>query len=186
MKPRQQERQTVMNRKGDHMKRVTTLATALIVLLASAPAFAASSATSNFSVTATVSNNCTISTTAISFGAYDPTVSNLSAPLDATGSVTITCTKGASTTIGLNAGAHGTNATGTTRAMSSGSGYLSYELYQDTGRATVWDNSTGLFTPPVAPSKDPRTFTMYGRIPAGQDVPASTTYTDTVTATVNF
>ncbi len=175
-----------MKGKGDHMKRVIRLATALIVLLASAPAFAAS-ATSSFSVSATVSNNCTITTAAISFGAYDPTVSNLSTPLDATGSVTITCTKGAATTVGLSAGANSANATGTTRAMKSGSDYLSYELYQDTGRATVWGNAgVALFTPPVAPSKDPRTFTTYGRIPAGQDVPAGTSYTDTVTATVNF
>jgi spore coat protein U domain-containing protein, fimbrial subunit CupE1/2/3/6 len=168
------------------MKRVISSATILIVLLAGAPAFAAS-ATSSFSISATVTNNCTITTSAISFGAYDPTVSNLSTPLDATGSVTITCTKGAATTLGLSAGANSANATGTTRAMKSGSDYLSYELYQDTGRATVWGNSgTSLFTPPVAPSKDPRTFTTYGRIPAGQDVPAGTTYTDTVTATVNF
>jgi spore coat protein U-like protein len=168
------------------MKRVTRFVPALIVVLASAPAFAAS-ATSNFSVSATVTNNCTITTAAISFSGYDPTGTNLSAPLDATGSVTITCTKGAATTVGLSAGANFANATGTTRAMKSGSDYLSYELYQDTGRATVWGNSGGgLFTPPVAPSKDPRTFTTYGRIPAGQDVPAGTTYTDTVTATINF
>jgi spore coat protein U domain-containing protein, fimbrial subunit CupE1/2/3/6 len=175
-----------MKGKGESMKRVTRFVPTLIVLLASAPAFAAS-ATSSFSVSATVTNNCTITTAAINFGAYDPTVTNLSTPLDATGSVTITCTKGAVTTVGLSAGANGANATGTTRAMKSGSDYLSYELYQDTGRATVWGNSgTGLFTPPVAPSKDLRTFTTYGRIPAGQDVPAGTTYTDTVTATVNF
>ena len=84
-------------------------------------------------------------------------------------------------------GANGANASGTTRAMNSGSDYLSYEIYQDATRTTVWGNSgTGLFTPPTAPSKSPRTFTTYGRVPAAQDVPASTSYTDSVTATVNF
>ncbi len=64
--------------------------------------------------------------------------------------------------------------------------YLSYELYQDTGRTTVWGNSgTALFSAGSAPSKAPRTFTVYGRIPAAQDVPAGA-YADTVIATVNF
>jgi spore coat protein U-like protein len=168
------------------MKRVIGLAVALIVLLASAPAFAGP-ANSNFSVSATVANNCTITTTAISFGAYDPTIANLTTPLDGAGSVTITCTKGATTTVGLTAGNNGPNATGTTRAMKSGSDYLSYEIYQESGHATVWGNSgAALLTPPVAPDKNARTFPTYGRIPAGQDVPAGASYTDTVTATVNF
>src|SRR5438128_1650300 len=76
------------------------------LLLAAGPALAGS-ATSNFSVTASVANNCTISTTAIGFGAYDPIVANATTPLDSTGSVTITCTKGAATTLSLNAGNNG-------------------------------------------------------------------------------
>jgi spore coat protein U domain-containing protein, fimbrial subunit CupE1/2/3/6 len=168
------------------MNRLVGLVAPLIILLAAAPALAGS-ATSNFSVTASVANNCTISTTALAFGGYDPIVANASTALDNTGSVTITCTKGAATTIGLNAGNNGANATGTTRAMKSGSDYLSYEVYQNSGRTTLWGNSGGdLFTPANAPDKNPRTFTTYGRVPAGQDVPAGASYTDTVTATVNF
>ena len=167
--------------------RASRVVAGLAVLLAvAAPAFAGSS-TSNFNVTASVASNCTISTTSIAFGAYDPVVANATTPLDATGLVTITCTKGAATTIGLNAGNNSANATGTTRAMKSGTDYLSYEVYQDSGRATLWGNSgADLFTPAVAPNKNPRTLTTYGRIPAGQDVPAGVSYTDTVTATVNF
>jgi len=168
------------------MNRLASIASAIVVLLAALPALAGS-ATSNFTVTATVANNCSISTAGISFGAYDPIVANASAPLDAAGSVTIQCTKGATTTIGLSAGNNGANATGTTRAMKSGSDYLSYEIYQDSGRASVWGNSgSALFTPAAAPSSAPRPFTTYGRVPAGQDVPAGASYTDTVTATVNF
>jgi spore coat protein U-like protein len=168
------------------MNRRARMVVAMLVLLAAAPAFAGS-ATSNFTVTASVANNCSISTTGISFGAYDPIVANATTALDSTGSVTIACTKGATTTIGLNAGNNGANATGTTRAMKSGSDYLSYEIYQNTGRTTLWGNSgADLFTPVAAPSSAPRTFTTYGRVPAGQDVPAGASYTDTVTATVNF
>ena len=98
--------------------------------------------------------------------------------------MTIACTKGATTTMGLSLGS---NASGTTRRMTDGaSNYLTYEIYQDSGRATVWGNSgAGLYTPAAAPSKTARSFTAYGRVTAGQDVPAAS-YTDTVTATVNF
>lgn len=179
------KRRTITKGKGDSMKRVTRFIPAFIVLLATAPAFAAS-ATSNFSVTATVTNNCTITTAAISFGSYDPVVVNVATPLDATGSVTVTCTKGATTTIGLNTGNNGPNATGTTRAMKAGTSYLSYEIYQETGRTTVWGNTgSALLTPAAAPDKNPRSFTTYGRIPGGQDQPSGA-YTDSATATVNF
>lgn len=158
------------------------------VSLAAASVAFAGSATSNITVSASVSANCTISTTAVSFGAYDPIVANASTPLDANGSVTITCTKGAATTIGLDAGSNSAQASGTTRAMSDGdSGYLSYEVYKDAPGSTVWTNSGGgLYSPPAAPSKAPRTYTVYGRIPAGQDVPVAAAYSDTVVATVNF
>lgn len=144
----------------------------------------AGTATANLAVSATIANNCTISTIAVGFPNYDPIVAHASTPDDSTaGSVTVTCTKGAAATIGLGLGA---NASGTQMRMANGTNYLNYALYQDSGHATVWGNSgTGLYSPGAAPSKAPRTFTVYGRIPAAQDLPAGT-YTDTVVATVNF
>jgi spore coat protein U-like protein len=156
--------------------------------MAAGPASAAGSATSDFTVTASVADNCTISTTAIAFGAYDPVVTNLTAPKDGTGSVTITCTQGAVATIGLSAGLNGADAVGTTRAMKSGIDQLNYEIYKATDHSAVWGNSgTALLSPVAAPSTAPRTYTTFGRIPGAQiTVPAGATYTDTVTATVNF
>ena len=144
----------------------------------------AASASASLSVSAAVANNCTISTTALAFGTYDPVVAQASADLDGTGSVTIACTKGASTTIGLGLGS---NPSGATRRLGDGaSNFLNYEVYMDSVRATVWGNSgAALLTPPAAPSKGARSFTVYGRIVGNQDVPAGS-YTDTVTATVNF
>jgi len=145
----------------------------------------AATATANLSVSATISNNCTITTAAVGFPAYDPIATHATTPDDSTsGSVTITCTKGSAATIGLGLGA---NTSGSQMRMLNGSAnYLNYALYQDAGRATVWGNSgAGLLSPVAAPSKAPRTFTVYGRIPAGQDLPAGT-YADTVVATVNF
>jgi spore coat protein U-like protein len=141
-------------------------------------------ASTSLALSASVSNNCTISTSAVGFGSYDPVVVNATANLDGTGTVIIACTKGATTTIGLDLGS---NASGSTRRLTDGSSnYLTYELYQDSGRSTVWGNAgAGLFTPVAAPSKASRSFTAYGRVAGSQDVPAGT-FTDTVTATVNF
>ncbi len=165
-------------------KLLFVLTTIGVLVASSDSSVMAGSATANLSVTATVSANCTISTTAVAFPAYDPIVANLSANDDGTGSVIVTCTRGTAATIGLGLGA---NASGSQMRMKdAATDYLNYALYQDAGRATVWGNSgAGLLSPAAAPDKNPRTFTVYGRIPSAQDVPAGS-YTDTVVATVNF
>ena len=142
----------------------------------------AGTATANLSVTATVITNCTISTATLAFGNYDPVITHASASLDGTGTVTIACTKGSTTPIDLGLG---NNASGSTRRMASGSNYLTYELYQDSGRTTVWGTGAAGLTPAAAPSKVARDFTVYGRIPGAQDLPAGS-YSDSVNATVNF
>lgn len=147
-----------------------------------APSLAAAE-TASLTVSASVANNCTINTAAISFAPYDPVVANATAALDGEGRVTVACTKGVVPTIALGAGA---NATGSTRRLASGSDLLSYELYQNSGHTTVWGSSGGgVLTPVAAPSRTPRDFAVYGRIAGSQDVPAGT-YNDTIVATVNF
>ncbi len=159
---------------------------ALLIMLSAGPAFAAT-ATSSFTVTASVAANCTITSVGITFGGYDPIVVNATTALDQTGSVTITCTKGAATTIALDMGANSSSSPlAGYRAMKSGTDYLSYNIYQDAGRNILWATGADVLAPPVAPSKAARTYTTYGRVPAGQDVPSSANYSDTVIATVNF
>ncbi len=161
--------------------RIALIAGGLMLGLA-APALAQTAST-NLSVTATVAKNCSITTAAVAFGSYDPIVANATTPLDGTGSVVVTCTKGAGTRIDLGLGA---NASGSTRRMLGGTDNLTYELYSDTGRTTVWGSGAGAgLTIATAPSKAARTFTVYGRVPAGQDVGAAS-YADTVVATINF
>jgi spore coat protein U-like protein len=159
-----------------------TLAGAGIAVWASKTA--AATATANLTISASVANNCVISTSALAFGSYDPVGVNASADLDGTGTVTVACTKGVAPQIGLGLGS---NASGTTRRLTDGSGnYLTYEVYHETARTTVWTESGGgLLSPAAAPSKAPRNFTVYGRVSANQDVAAGT-YGDTVVATVNF
>lgn len=168
----------------------TTYLTALLTALGIAGAafvttaqLSAATSSTTMGVSANVTNNCTIATNPIAFGSYDPVVSHASSNLDAAGAVTIACTKGAVTSIGLDTGS---NASSSTRRLASGSDFITYELYQDSSRSTVWGNSgAALYNSGTAPSKDSRTFQVYGRIVAGQDVTAGS-YTDTVTATVNF
>ena len=153
-----------------------------LILGVSAPAFA-QTATTNLSISASVAKNCSISTTAVAFGSYDPIVANAASPLDNTGTVVVACTKGAGTRIDLGLGS---NASGSTRRMQGGTDFLTYELYQDAGRAIVWGSGVGageIITPAL--SKAPRTFTVYGRVAAAQDVGAAA-YIDTVVATINF
>jgi spore coat protein U-like protein len=108
---------------------------------------------------------------------------NATAPLDGVGTVTVTCTKGAPAKVGLGIGS---NAQGTTRRMLGGTAHLTYELYKDTGRATVWgDTIDTALDIPAAPDRNPRSFSVYGRVPQAQDATVGT-YTDTVVATVNF
>jgi spore coat protein U-like protein len=161
---------------------VAPIAAALV--LTPAPA-SAQTRTTTFQVTASVAANCTISATTLAFGAYDPVDANATAPLDGQGGVTIACTRGSTASIGMDNGSYYSSG----RRMSDGQAtpsFLTYELFQDASRATPWGNASGSwFTPAVAPSKAPRTFPVYGRVAAGQDAPAGS-YSDTVTATVNF
>jgi len=163
------------------------LALAATVLMA-APAFGAT-ATANVAVSATVINNCTITTTPVAFGNYDP----LSASADnASGTVVITCTKGAATTVTL---ANGNNFN-VTRRMTDGTNFMNYELYQPPSTVPAaacsyaapvrWGTAgVQIFTPGAAPSKAGRTYNVCGQIPAGQDL-AAATFNDSVVATVNF
>src|SRR5207245_7233418 len=117
------------------MKRSVLSLAVLTAFVVSAPVFAAT-ATANLPINASVAANCSISTSAVNFGNYDPIGANAAVNLDATGTVTVTCTKGAGLSIDLGLGA---NASGATRRVNDGGiNYMNYELYSDAGRTTVW------------------------------------------------
>ena len=166
--------------------RILTLAAATALLFTAHSAVAGSKGTT-FNVSSSVVANCTISATDLNFGAYDPLVANKTTPLDVNTTVTVLCTKGST---GVNVGLDlGTHALVGNRHMSNATDSLQYELYSDSAGGTVWSNSgAGLvawpsFGPIGAGAGTPHT--VFGRVPAGQDVSVGS-YTDVVTATVNF
>jgi spore coat protein U-like protein len=162
---------------------------ATISLLIGGAAFA-QSVTANLGVSGTVVNDCTIAAApTIAFTGYAPATANLTAALNSTGTIAVTCTAGAVAEIDMSAGANGTHAVGTTRAMSGTGGFLSYELYSDAPRSTVWGvgAGTGGVTETAAPSAAAVDYTIYGQVPGGQTAAlAGTDYADTVLVTVNF
>jgi spore coat protein U-like protein len=163
---------------------VIVLAGLAVVSIAAGSGLSAQQQSASLTVTASVTKNCTITTAPVNFGAYDPVAANATAALDGIGTVTVTCTKGAPAKVGLSVGG---NAQGATRRMSGGAAaYLAYELYKDTERATVWgDTADTALDIPVAPDRNPRNYTVFGRVAPAQDATVGS-YTDTVLATVNF
>ena len=131
-----------------------------------------------------VATECSVAVSPLAFGVYDPVVANASAVLDGTATVTLTCTKGAVASVGLDRGLH---TSGMTRRLRSGTGdHLTYELHQDATRMMAWgDDLMSMLTLGAATSMAPRYLTVHGRIAGGQDVSGGT-YTDSITATVNF
>lgn len=168
-----------MNRQ---LKIAIAAATTLTALLAVRPAQAASVA-SSLTISASVAKVCVITAGSVAFGNYDPVGVNSVTPLDQTGTFTVACTKNTGYTVSLGLGG---NASGTTRRMTSGGAtpdFLSYELYLDSTRTSVWD-TTNMYSGTAA-SITPVTLTVYGRVPAAQNV-ADGAYADTVVSTVNF
>jgi len=166
------------------------IATALIAANASA-----ATVQNTFQVTATVAPSCVISTpaTGIAFPNYD---SISATPATASGSIKIRCTKGTAISISLNEGLPANKAGGSTcsspaRQMANGANRLGYGIYKDSGLTQPWGctlaPAAGANDATVAssPNNAEQTFTTYGQIPAGQDVPNGS-YADTVTYTVTF
>jgi spore coat protein U-like protein len=154
-----------------------------ILSLVSVPAFAAT-ATAPLNISASVSAVCTISTSPVAFGAYDPVVANAATDLNATGTVTVACTKGAAATIDLG---NGGNFLGGSRRMSSGIDFLNYSLYKDAARTLVWGTGLagGTTQAYLAASKAATAITVFGTVPQNQDVTVGA-YSDVVLATINY
>jgi len=151
--------------------------TALLVL--SAPASFAATDSTTFAVTATVLSTCAVAASPLAFGNYSMAQVDSSAP------VLVTCTNGTTYTVGLSAGV-GTGASVASRKLTGpASQALTYSLYGDVGRTTVWGQTIGVDTVAGTGNGAAQTLTVYGRVPASQG-PGPGAYTDTITVTLTY
>jgi spore coat protein U-like protein len=120
---------------------------------------------------------CTVSTSGIAFGGYDPFVAQ---DVDSVASIGVTCDESTAYSIALSTGA----GTYEQRVMTSGLHQLLYNLYTDATLSTVWGDGTG-HSAMVGDSQLQATHTVYGRIPARQN-PQVGVYGDTIVITLTF
>jgi spore coat protein U-like protein len=116
--------------------------------------------------------------------------------LNATGQLSVVCSKGATgLTIGIDNGAH---VAGAQRQMvltgGAATDVLLYNVFQPPNNSpetactfpgTIAWTTAAPMAIATAPSKVARTFNVCGTVPAGQDAPTGA-YTDVVVATLNF
>lgn len=159
----------------------------LLCALALALSFAAVSAPKAAAACNNLICVCTTTTLPVVFSPYDPTATSDDT---STGSVSVTCVLVAaaagSYTISLGQGGSHSYAARTLKLAST----LNYNLYTAPGtNQPVWGDGTGgsqTVTGSFASTLlDSQTFTAYGRIGAGQNVPPGP-YTDAVTVSVTF
>jgi spore coat protein U-like protein len=133
--------------------------------------------------------SCSVSTTPVNFGFYNPLTPT---PNVATGTVSVSCTV---TLIGLLeswtiALSTGNSNTFSSRQLLNGSSPLSYNLYTSAAYSNVWGDGSGSTTlvsgsTPLSVGTTVTDYTVYGRIPAGQDSAAGT-FMDTIVVTLNY
>jgi len=138
---------------------------------------------------------CTASTPGLAFGSYDVFAAGA---VSGNGTLTVICNYDSTDTGVINVNytislASGSSNSFVQRQMKSGANTFGYNLYTTNAYAVVWGDGTGS-TATISgtmrlnnghPSQT-NTHTVYGRIPALQDVAVASDYRDNVTATVTY
>jgi len=143
---------------------------------------------------AVLAGSCSISSTGLAFGAYQPlnfAGKLTSANVTSTARVEIFCTDiitGGTYTISLGPGNYSGADNGNFRYLSNGgTPYMAYNFYTDVNHATIWGNIPGsLITGSIPTGTSNPSHTVYGKVPAGQNTLKSGSYSDTLTMTVTY
>lgn len=168
--------------------RLSKVLSCLLVACALSAGFAtdarAESASGKIEVTAVVLPNCRLSIAPLLFGEYDPLGANESAALEAATEVRLLCSRDSRATLSLDGGL---SASGPgNRQMTNAGEPLRYQIFRDSSRTLPWgEGSDALTLSEFSGTFEPERITVYGRIPAGQQV-LSGSYSDVVTAKVDF
>lgn len=124
---------------------------------------------------------CSLSVTPMAFGTYNVYQAT---PTDATATVTVGCLISLTMQVRMNRGQHAPSFS--PRQMNRSGERLNYNLYFDSIRTQIWGDGTAgtvVWSPGLVLLA--RSHTVYGRIPAQQNVSVGT-YADIVTVTAIF
>ena len=172
------------------MRAIFKAAAAAGILAISGTASAAT-ATTTFTVSATLLKVCTVGATNINFGNYTPG----GGALTGNSTISVKCTRTTPYTVALNAG---TTAGGTfgQRLMAYGAETLQYNLYTSAAFTTVFGDGTGTTGTGAGTGAGlgaaAQTYTAYGQLldnAVNQNAApnaAATSYADTITVTVAY
>lgn len=162
------------------LARLSALGFALIALVAAGPSMGVTTKTATFLVNLTITSDCAIATNPLAFGSSGV----IAAVINQTTTLSITCSNTTPYNVGLDAG----NVSGSTvaaRLLANGATTMSFQMYSDSGRTTVWGNTIGTNTVTGTGNGSAQTLTIYGQVPV-QATPTANTYSSTVTASVTF
>lgn len=172
-----------INRKTERViiKMAAAVAGACAVVAAIA---APNPATTTFQVKFTVNKACSVSATNLDFGTQDATATNV--PGSTNGTITVTCSKGTAYTIGLLPSNNSSTGAGTMAGATTGNtDKVPYQLYQDSGLATVWGNTASTNTVGGSGTGSAQAaVTVYGKVASANYTPDA--YADTVTVNVVY
>jgi spore coat protein U-like protein len=126
---------------------------------------------------------CTVTASGVAFGQYSVFSGG---PTSTTGTLSYTCTLPVEPPVIKLSQGHSLSFT--PRALSATSGTLSYNLYLNASCTTIWGDGTSgtsAYSAPAPANGQLYSVTIYGLIPARQNVRAGT-YVDSVVVTIEF
>lgn len=145
--------------------------------------------TGTLTVQMTITASCTVGSATLDFGSNSGTAL-LSAAVNATTTVSVTCTNGSPYSIGMDNGAH---ASGAQRRLNTGANFINYNLYTDAARLNAWTTASSSTTCTTSNScvtgtgnGSAQSTTIYGTVPIPGSAPAAGSYSDSVTMTVTY
>jgi spore coat protein U-like protein len=138
--------------------------------------------------------SCTVSTTGLAFGAYQPLTfagKLVSADVTSDATVSVVCTgitTGGSYTIALGPSPQGNSIIPRYLAHNAGGPAMAFNVYLDSSYMTVWgDGFTGSAITGTLPIGDSsQRYSVFGRIPAGQSSLMAGTYSGSLTMTITY
>ncbi|WP_101484336.1 spore coat U domain-containing protein [Janthinobacterium sp. 61] len=164
------------------MKKGKILA-ALLVTFASSTAMAGST-TSNFQANAVMNSSCSVTSTNVNFGTI-----NSADAVNATGTISFTCSKSVQYKLGLSSGSSGEiRSREMVGTITGNNDKLSYNLYVDEGRVALWGNGLPGDGGSIWSGKgsgEVQTNTIYGKVNSGQYIKPDT-YSDNLIVSVFY